>query len=617
MDRPSFLSSMPFLLPCPSATWPPRRNAASTLEEEQQQQPHPSTQMEVLLDNNNSLQKSCTFNVSIEPAISASAVATSGVTAACSSGGDMDQALQDMQPAFFGPPVKDEGDDDNNSINNNNGNNYVSSCSSFDPAMTEILVAVESSAASGGPLLRGRGGGALEDNNNLSQDDPSVLEARVLFSASSSTNKNKNNVPKSISTPSAAAFESWPLFLYFKMDGTVFQVDGTQLLHATVVQPSSQEGAESGTTLPPCLLLVFSCCLFRIFPLNSTKSAMHSTEASSDSDATTMKDCYSDALEALKKLETVLGQLVACAITSSATSMSAAWSPSSSAPTSSGEAGQKDHPPSHGTGDHHSTSSSATTIAQGSQSKKLKSNHNVHQKESLDSHHLIRKIKHRRDALVRSRAGLQAAETILDMPESVYTPDLPLTEPSFPGQPMTGITTETVPITDSAISDIVIPKTQGVPGHPHLTQANGIGTADNTQHTNHETGESRKATGSMVPLLQGITEDMANAYGTEGETQEALQLYRREIETLRENRVDDLLDAFFPTMPQRHHGSSAKKKGRREKSSNTKKHRTINGTEPKEGISVEKAKESVLHLMKQQRSLVQERSSLLQLPTRG
>ena len=621
MDRPSFLSSMPFLLPCPSATWPPRRNAASTTEEEQQQQPQPSTQMDVLLDNN-TLQKSCHFNVSIEPAISASATSSSD---------DMDQALQDMQPAFFGPPAKDEGED--NRINN--GNNIVSYSSSFDPAMTDILVAVESSAPNGGPLSGGRGG-ALEDNN-LSQDDPSVMEARVLFSgrtqtpASSSTKKDKK-IPNSISAPSAAAasLESWPLFLYFKIDGTVFQVDGKQLLHAKVVVQSSN-GEESGAAgLPPCLMLVFSCCLFRIFPLNNNNnnnSASIRAEASSDSDATTMKDCYTDALEALKNLETVLGQLVACATASSATSMSAAWSPSSSAPTSSGEAGQKDGPPNPGTGDHHSTSSSTTTIAHGSQRKKSKSNHAIHQTEAaaaLENNHLIRKIKRRRDALARSRAGLQAVETILDMPESVYSPDLTLTDviimPSFPGQPVAGATTQTVPMTESAISDIAMnnmPKTQGGLGHLHLTQANnGSGTAD-TQLTNNEPHESKKVVGSMVPLLQGITEDMANAYGTEGETQEALQLYQREIETLRENRVDDLLDAFFPTMPQRH-GSSAKKKGRREKSSKAKPNRdAMQAQEPKDGISADKAKESVLHLMKQQRSLVQERSSLLQLPTRG
>ena len=75
---------------------------------------------------------------------------------------------------------------------------------------------------------------------------------------------------------SAAAFESWPLFLYFKIDGTVFQVDGKQLLHAKVVVQSSNGDESGAAVLPPCLMLVFSCCLFRIFPLNNTTYSIQS-----------------------------------------------------------------------------------------------------------------------------------------------------------------------------------------------------------------------------------------------------------------------------------------------------------------------------------------------------
>ena len=129
MDRPSFLSSMPFLLPCPWATWPPRRNAASMTEEEQQKQTQPTTQMDVLLDN--TPQKAYKFHMAVEPAISASA--TADATSAVEAKDDVSHALSAMQPAFFGPPAVEDADGGHSS---HTGNNNNSASSLFDPAMT-------------------------------------------------------------------------------------------------------------------------------------------------------------------------------------------------------------------------------------------------------------------------------------------------------------------------------------------------------------------------------------------------------------------------------------------------------------------------------------------------
>jgi len=424
------------------------------------------------------------------------------------------------------------------------------------------------------------------------------------------------------------------MFLYFKMEGTVFQVDCKQILDVRVISPGTTENEKqtkeknsNDTTakmLPPCLILVFPCCLFRIFPFSANVEgsvAAMVAEASSDSDATTMKESFAGAVQALSKLEAVLGQLISNAFESSA-GMVAAWSPSSSAPTSSGEPGQYPQPYGHHGGTLASSGSSSTVKAHHhSSSKKAKWNNNnddddigstiAAAKAMLEDNHLVRKMKRRRDALVRSLAGLTSVETILDMPLSVYAPDHVVQEhPLVPSSLRTKRTASTkegiFSLSDSAVSDggATMPKTQGQQGPSVLLDSQA------TQMTNASVGGGKVSTSAMGPLMAGITEDFTVAYGTIEETHEALNLYQQAVDRLHGQHLDKVLDSFFPSMPQK------KDRWGRSRTPSRSRTSTCSRSDSK-SVPIEEAMESVRLLMNEQRMLVQDRSALYKLPTRG
>lgn len=526
---------MPFLAPCPSVAWPPHRVNNSGR----------STRVETLLPvPQDSAYK---FKLSLEPAV-ASPVE-----------GSNRQELQEIQPAFFGNPV--EGSDANNNKS-----------AKFDPSLADIQVAVESSVDSLNTI-------------DSSQDDTSVLKGRVLFvggsnnintSTESQTPASNKITPGSMQPLSIQRLpDYWPLLLYCKIDKEgVYQMDGRQLLHAEVAYSENSD-------MPPCLMLVFPCCIFRIFPMHCPSAT---TKPAPDSD-TPKKEWKIEALEALQCLEKKILQL-----SSNASSPSPLSPCESSFPSSTGEAGQKDG--GYGGQSHsHSTLTSSSNSSSRPQAKKLKTANTSNEEEEDDSadlilqenHCIIKKAKRRRDALTRSRVGVQSVETVLAMPVSVVKPGRLL--------PKVHLETQATPLTDSASA----PKTQGYLGRGHPKS-------------------SRSPEMSMGPLLSGIAEDLSASYGTNAERKEVLQLYSREIEERRHHRMDQLLDSFFPSMPQR--PSSRGRKARRGKDGSMS---VASGEKSTTGEtkSAEEVILSVRSLMNKQRELVNERSTFLQLPTRG
>lgn len=504
---------MPFLLPCPSNAWPPHRSASSGSK---------FTRVETSLPvpQDSAFQ----FKLSLEPAI---ATTTDG----------KQQQLEEIQPAFFGLPV-DEG---------SSSNSKSSSKSTFDPSMADVQVAVESSV----------------NVQSDSQDDASVLKGRVLFvggnnanNADSSSTQVSGSNKISPDQPFQRLPDAWPLFLYFRIDKeSVFQVDGKQLLHVEVTPAEIKEQR----SMPPCLMMVFSCCIFRIFPLYSP------SQPATDSDNSEWKD---QAFEALRSLEKQLHQL------SSNSPSTAAWSPcGSSLPSSTvGEAGQKDGGYPTPAGGQSNSFSSHTTNA--SRSKKLKTIQN--EEGDSTANHIKRKAKRRRDALARSQTGMTSVETVLGMPASVCKPEKLLPpKPKFQHLDTQAV----VPMTDSA-----------------------------EMHNNPRRSDRM----SIRPLLTGIAEDLAAAYGTHAETAEVLQLYQKEIEEQRCNEMDKLLDSFFPSQSKERSRKNRKSRGRDRRKSDQGDSAPAMGTK-----SAEEVMKEVRRLMVKERALVVDRSSFLQLPMRG
>jgi hypothetical protein len=544
MDRQAFLSSLPFLLPCPSAAWPPCcTSASSSASTTDQRRGEPCTKMETLLVPADSSYK---FKLSVEPSVELSEEA------------GLVQKIEEIKPAFFACPKTTSF-------------GGRSSQASFDPAMADIQAVLESSI---GPSF------ARSDNH----DDASVLKGRVLFTGSSlnpTQSSLKSQTPASLHSRSPPQSihqkpDARPLYLYFKIDKNgVFQVDGKQLVTMEIVP------AENG--LPPSLVLLFSCCVLRIFPLYTPSP----TKPASDSDTPRNEEWKTCALEALQTLEEHLHKLMLNS------SSAAAWSPCTSSLPSSNEAGQRDaaYFPRDG-GKRHSHSSSTGSNSSPHQRKKAKGIPSDG-KVALQDQKSVQKVRRKVQALSRCRAGLQVLEYVLESPVTVAAV---VTPPTLHGGDGDGDCE--MPLTDSAASDTALPKTQ-LQGHL----------------ANH----SKPAKHSLVPLLSGITEDLTAAFSNQAEQQEVLILCRQEIDEMRNRRIDDLLDSFFPNMP--HHQSSDSRKNHRAatsgRSNSARKDVTSEGEETKHKKSAQSVLNSVKCLLNEQQALVKERNSYMTLPTRG
>eukprot|EP00797_Seminavis_robusta_P026382 Sro479_g151150.1 n/a (412) ;mRNA; r:13106-14341 len=370
--------------------------------------------------------------------------------------------------------------------------------------MADIQVAVESSL--GTTVMTTT---TTATNDGSSQDDTSVLQGRVLFVGNTTT--QQSSTPASLrstprhhprATPSTRLFESWPLFLHVRVDKEgVFQVDPKQLVTTELVLHDQS----NNNNLPPCLLLTFSTCLWRIFPLHTPSPTK---PVSSDSDNTSRDEWKQAAVESLQTLEKSLHQLL-----QSGTS-SAAWSPCTSSSLSNNETGQRDI--------HTSSSSSA-------------SHHNHHKKfkgvpktEALQDHNTVRKVRRQRDALNRSILGLRSMEVVLESPASSF-----------------------------------LHNNNRDNNNNNDTCADSLDAAQ-TQVQNTRQQQQQQ---SLVPLLAGITEDLSAAFGNDHDKQEALQAYRRKLDDTRD--MEQLLDAFFPPSAMASGGSRRRRSRSRGRNTNT------------------------------------------------
>jgi hypothetical protein len=485
----------------------------------------PSTKLEALLVPSDSSYK---FKLSLEPFVATSEDA--GLT----------QKIENIKPAFFACPE-------------NTGYGGRSLLASFDPAMADIQACLESSI---GPV-------ASSDN----QDDASVLKGRVLFAGGGgdpTQSSLKSQTPPSLqsrSTPQSIHQRpaSSPLYLYFKIDKDgVFQVDGKQLV--------KMEVAAAADNLPPFLVLTFSCCVLRIFPLYTPSP----TKPASDSDTPKKEEWKAWALEALQTLEERLHQLM------HNNSSTVAWSPCTSSLPSSNEAGQRDGTFFPGGAGH--SSSTGSNSSHRKKAKCIPSDDKV----VLQDHKAVHKVKRKVQALTRCRAGLQALEYVLESSATVA---------AMAACPAHG-DGDAIPLTDSAASDTALPKTQlqGYQGKP--------------------------AKHSLIPLLSGITEDLTAAYSNQAEQQEVLTLCRQEIEEKRNRRMDDLLDLFFPNMP--HHQSGGGRRASKScRSHSASKDVTSEGDDTKHKMPAEEVIQSVKGLLNELQSMAKERNSYMTLPTRG
>lgn len=518
MDRQQFLQGMPFLLPTSSL---PKAS--------------PVRKIETLIQPQDFYE----YKVSVEPLVAS-----------------LDKDGQQMiKPAFF---VLRGGD----TVATKNNNS-----SSHDPSMANIQIIMDSPTGYNG--------------NENGGEDPSVLQARNLFGCTQHTNESSDSTTASLSSDkkdyknlqlqSQLFAEIGPHCVYFKIEEGIFRVDGRQLMHLEFVRAKRTNDSQ---TIPPFLLLVFPCCVFRIFPL-PIQNIPPGAE-------THKQDWTKQAEEALKGLEKRLLILF-----HHNNQTAAAWSPAgSSVQTSSNEAGQNI-----GFGAPHHQSHSHSTLTSSASSrnnKKLKAATEFDMAAFQDKHQ-IRKIRRCRGALERSHAGLQSLEIVLGMPLSCK-PDMILSNlMSLP--PSQKETTAT----DSAMSEIAEPRTQ-LHGNSHLPTAE----------------ETASSSNPLSPLMTGVADELASAYGNPQEVRDVMHLYQHEIDDTRHSQLDNLLNSFFP---EKRHAIGKNRRHSKSKRSN-KGAMDADDEAPEELKSAEETIASTKKLMQKQRELVEERSSLLMLPTR-
>jgi hypothetical protein len=271
-----------------------------------------------------------------------------------------------------------------------------------------------------------------------------------------------------------------------------------------------------------------------------------------------------------------------------------AWSPTgSSVQTSSNEAGQRA-----GLGAQQQQSHSHSTLTSSSSSrgnKKFKGTPKEYDNSWFQDQHQIRKVKRCRDALWRGRAGLQSVETILEVPITDGNELVPTLSSTKGARDTTPAATT---LTDSALSDAAAePKTQ-LHGNSHMQAEKSVPSSTNPL--------------DLRPLMSGIAEEMANAYGSPQEVVEVMNMYQQEIDETRTAHLDSLLHSFFPEKRTASSKNRRLSKSKRNKS-------TVNADEDvaEDLKPAEEVIASMQKLMKKQRELVEERSSFLMLPTRG
>jgi hypothetical protein len=539
MDRNSFLSSLPFLIPIASSSWPPRTtaprssnhsnsngnggNATTTaVRSERLLQDHYSLSIEPVARNRSDTSKAGAAATTTTNIGSATTTATAASTT--------------LGPAFF-------------------GSSSLTTIDEFDPSLCSLEMVLEYTDND-------------HDNSNTNNNSNRGHQQHRNNSYSSPMQQthrhgNSHNNNHRHQNYNATAAVSYTGMAYVSLHGsTIFQLDLSEL-QSVQVQETDATSSSSGMQphAPPCLLLKFSnVAVLRIFSLVAVPADEHFhlqgvchkiTTAASAAAAASSQSQFSSMM-------TTLCDNNAVASPSAGTSRVGIGSCSTGSSTDTGFGGHYRHDVSGAAeGEHKARQEDGHEPSTTARSAQKRETHDDDEEENPRDR-VERRIQRRRLAYDKSVAGMQALETVLDMPVSTFFADHP--------SAMTAQATASAVLMDR-----------------------------------------------VSPLLTAIGDDLTNAYARQGDKAQAMQACESNLAECR-NALDENLKAFFP-LPRSKQRLLTTRTTTTVSSLAAARNSGNSKTDP--GVDVDVIAEQVQELVQRQKEAVRKRHELFLLPSRG
>jgi hypothetical protein len=420
------------------------------------------------------------------------------------------------------------------------GSSSLTATDDFDPALCSLEMVLECTD---------------NDNDNSNNNNSSN---RSIQEYGGNHRRNNNHRHQSANTNTV----SYTGIAYFCLHGSsIFQLDLSELQSVQVQETDAtsnmQQQKQKQKQKPPCLLLHFSeVAVLRIFSLvavpaderfhlqgvcNKITTAASAAAASSQSEFSSMMSPLCDAVASPGAGSSRVG-VGSCSTGSSTETGFGGYYRHDVSGAAEGEQKARQE-------DGRQPSATARSTQKGEM-------HNNEEEENPRDR-VERRVQRRRLAYSKSVAGMQALETILDMPVSTFSADHPATM--------------TVQATASAV----------------LMDRVG-------------------------PLLTAIGDDLTNAYARQGDKAQAMQTCESNLAECR-NALDENLNAFFPLPRSKQRllttirtttSLAAARNGGNSKTEDT-------------GVGVDEIAEQVQELVQRQKEAVRKRHELFLLPSRG
>jgi hypothetical protein len=528
MDRNSFLSSLPFLIPISSSSWPPRTTngnggngttSATAVRSERLLQDHYSVSIEPVARN-----RSDTSKASAATTTNTGNATTTAATAATAT----------LGPAFF-------------------GSSSLTTIDDFDPALCSLEMVLECTDND-----NGNSNSNNNNNSNRSKQEYGGHDRRNNSFSSPMQQTHRHHNSNNNRRHQNANAVSYTGIAYLSLHGSsIFQLDLSELQSVKVQETdaTTTTGSMQQHT-PPCLLLKFSeVAVLRIFSLVAVPADEHfhlqgvcnkiTTAASAA--ATSSHSAYSSTMTTMCD---------AVASPGASTSRGLVGSCSTGSSTDTGFGGYYRHDVSGAAEGEQKARQEDGQPSTTARSARKGETHDDEEEDPRDR--MERRIQRRRLAYDKSVAGMQALETVLDMPVTTFSADHP--------------STMTLQATASAV----------------LMDRVG-------------------------PLLTAIGDDLTNAYARQGDKAQAMQACESNLAESR-NALDDNLKAFFP-LPR----SKQRLLTTRTTTGVSSLAAARNGGNIKTeaGVDVDEIAEQVQELVQRQKEAVRKRHELFLLPSRG
>jgi hypothetical protein len=534
MDRSSFLSSLSFLIPIASSSWPPRTSnsngnggntttTATAVRSERLLQDHYSVSFEPLARN-----RSDTSKASAATTTNIGSATTTAATAA---------TARTLGPAFF-------------------GSSSLTTIDNFDPALCSLEMVLEYTDNENDNSNNNNNSNGYGGNQRRNNSYSSPMQQTHHHQNGRNNNHRHQNANATAVSYTGIAYVSLHGSSIFQLDLSELQSVQVQETDATAATSSMQQHT------PPCLLLKFSeVAVLRIFSLVTVPADEHfHLQGVCNKMTTAASAAAASSQSAYSSMMTTMCDAVASPRPSNSRGLVGSCSTGSS--TDTGFGGKDRHDVSGAAEGEHKARQEDGQPSTTAWSAQKGLTHDDEEDEENPRDRMDRRIQRRRLAYDKSVAGMQALETVLDMPVSTFFADHPAA------------------MTAQATASAVLMDRVG-------------------------------------PLLTAIGDDLTNAYARQGDKAQAMQACESNLAECR-NSLDENLKSFFP-LPRSKQRLLTTRTSTATSSSSSSLAAARNGGNSNNdtGVDVDEIAEQVQELVQRQKEAVRKRHELFLLPSRG